>query len=130
MEIVKVKEAASGLRMGVVKVRTLIIIISNLVANSKEGEVDDEKEDLVAEQHMGHEGDQGEPEEEEVDDVGNDQEKIMIVNHLALVMLGLLQGNKQTMGGEPIGKRILCSLQCGQLVKMLICEYDDSHIKS
>ena len=71
MEIVKVKEAASGLRMrGVVKVRTLIIIISNLVSNSKEGEVDDEEEDLVAEQHMGHEGDQGEPEEEEVDDVG------------------------------------------------------------
>ena len=74
MEIVKVKEAASGLRMGVVKVRTLIIIISNLVANSKEGEVDDEEEDLVAEQHMGHEGDQGEPEEEEVDDVGEDQD--------------------------------------------------------
>ena len=109
--------------MGVVKVRTLIIIISNLVANSKEGEVDDEEEDLVAEQHMGHEGDQGEPEEEEVDDVGEDQDdddeeeekvedKIMIVNHLALVMLGLLHGNKQTMGGEPIGKRILCSLQC------------------
>ena len=72
MEIVKVKEAASGLGMRVVKVRTLIIIISNLVANSKEGEVDDEEEDLVAEQHMGHEGDQGEPEEEEVDDVGED----------------------------------------------------------
>ena len=36
----------------------------------------------------------------------------MIVNHLALVMLGLLQGNRQTMGGEPIGKRILCSLKC------------------
>ena len=72
MEIVKVKEAASVLRMGVVKVRTLIIIISNLVANSKEGEVDDEEEDLVGEQHMGHEGDQCEPEEEEVDDVGED----------------------------------------------------------
>ena len=38
--------------------------------------------------------------------------RLMIVNHLALVMLGLLQGNRQTMGGEPIGKRILCSLQC------------------
>ena len=62
MEIVKVKEAASGLRMrGVVKVRTLIIIISNLVSNSKEGEVDDEEDDLVAEQHVGHEGDQGKP---------------------------------------------------------------------
>ena len=51
----------------------------------------------------------------------------MIENDLALVMLGLLQGNRQTMGGEPIGKRILCSLQCdklqcGKLVKMLICE--------
>ena len=59
----------------------------------------------------------------------------MIENDLALVMLGLLQGNRQTMGGEPIGKRILCSLQCdklkcGKLVKMLICEYDDDHIKS
>ena len=74
MEIVKVKEAASGLGMRVVKVRTLIIIISNLVANSKEGEVDDEEEDLVAEQHMGHEGYQGEPEVEEVDDVGEDQD--------------------------------------------------------
>ena len=101
----------------------LMVIMTNLMSDGEEDEVDDEEEDLVAEQHMGHEGDQGEPEVEEVDDVGEDQdddedeeerveEKMMIVNHLALVMLGLLQGNKQTMGGEPIGKRILCSLQC------------------
>ena len=33
----------------------------NLVSDCEEGEVDDEEDDLVAEQDVGHEGDQGKP---------------------------------------------------------------------
>ena len=35
--------------------------MTNLMSNCEEGEVDDEEDDLVAEQHVGHEGDQGKP---------------------------------------------------------------------
>jgi len=44
VEVVKVKETTRG-----------------LMSNCEEGEVDDEEDDLVAEQHVGHEGDQGKP---------------------------------------------------------------------
>ena len=36
-------------------------LMTNLMSNCEEGEVDDEEDDLVAEQHVGHEGDQGKP---------------------------------------------------------------------
>ena len=40
---------------------TMMTIIPHLMADGKEGEVDDEEDDLVAEQDVGHEGDQGKP---------------------------------------------------------------------
>ena len=36
-------------------------LMTNLMSNCEEGEVDNEEDDLVAEQHVGHEGDQGKP---------------------------------------------------------------------
>ena len=78
MEVVKVKETTRGLGVRIVRmmknmVMKLIIMMSkieermvmklmtNLMSNCEEGEVYDEKDDLVAEQHVGHEGDQGKP---------------------------------------------------------------------
>ena len=40
---------------------TMETTIPHLMADGKEGEVDDEEDDLVAEQDVGHEGDQGKP---------------------------------------------------------------------
>ena len=40
---------------------TMMTIIPHLMADGKEDEVDDEEDDLVAEQDVGHEGDQGKP---------------------------------------------------------------------
>ena len=40
---------------------TMETIIPHLMADGKEDEVDDEEDDLVAEQDVGHEGDQGKP---------------------------------------------------------------------
>ena len=45
---------------------TMMTIIPHLMADGKEDEVDDEEDDLVAEQDVGHEGDQGKPGEENV----------------------------------------------------------------
>ena len=42
-------------------VLTMLTIIPHLMADGKEDEVDDEEDDLVAEQDVGHEGDQGKP---------------------------------------------------------------------
>ena len=44
---------------------TMMTIIPHLMADGKEDEVDDEEDDLVAEQDVGHEGDQGKPGGEE-----------------------------------------------------------------
>ena len=40
---------------------TMMTIIPHLMADGKEDEVDDEEDDLVAEQDVGHKGDQGKP---------------------------------------------------------------------
>ena len=70
MEVVKVKEATRGLAVNMMKMETMVrmgmllmmfIMMINLMSNGEEGEVDDEKENLVAEQDVGHEGDQGKP---------------------------------------------------------------------
>ena len=78
MEVVKVKETTRGLGVRIVRMMKnmlmmIIIMMSkieehmvmklmgNLMSNGKEGEVDNEEDDLVAEQHVGHEGDQGKP---------------------------------------------------------------------
>ena len=45
---------------------TMLTIIPHLMADGKEDEVDDEEDDLVAEQDVGHEGDQGKPGGEEM----------------------------------------------------------------
>ena len=44
---------------------TMLTIIPHLMADGKEDEVDDEEDDLVAEQDVGHKGDQGKPGGEE-----------------------------------------------------------------
>ena len=43
------------------KLMMIVMVMTNLMSNCEEGEVYDEKDDLVAEQHVGHEGDQGKP---------------------------------------------------------------------
>ena len=48
-------------RMMMLTMLTMMTIIPHLMADGKEGEVDDEEDDLVAEQDVGHEGDQGKP---------------------------------------------------------------------
>ena len=78
MEVVKVKETTRGLGVRIVRMmknlmmmiiimmskieeRMVMKLVTNLMSNCEEGEVDDEEDDLVAEQHVGHEGDQGKP---------------------------------------------------------------------
>ena len=74
MEVVKVKEATRGLAVNMMKMETMVrmgmllmmfIMMINLMSDCEEGEVDDEKENLVAEQDVGHEGDQGKPDDED-----------------------------------------------------------------
>ena len=42
--------------------KMMMMMVTNLMSNSKEGEVNYEEKDLVAEQDVRHEGDKGKPE--------------------------------------------------------------------